>query len=118
MGKSRTTTSRGTSSQHREEKNASSRENIANLDVTETVEIPFFDFLSNTSLSIRTVYGKNLSLKIKAGTKPGTKFKIKGEGRSIDGKTGDMYVIVEAKMPKMPLDPKVDRMIDAIRYEL
>lgn len=89
-----------------------------NLDVTETVEIPFLDFLFDTSVSVKTVYGKHLSLKVKAGTKPGTKFKIKEKGRTIDGKTGDMYVIVDAKMPKTPLDPKVEKLIEAIRYEV
>lgn len=50
-----------------------------NLDVTEIMEIPFLDFLFDTSISIKTVYGKHLTLKIKAGTKPGTKFKISGK---------------------------------------
>lgn len=86
--------------------------------MTETIEIPFLDFLFDTTLSIRTVYGKNLSLKVKAGTKPGTKFKIREKGRSMDGETGDMFVIVNAKMPKTPLDPKVEKMIEAIRYEI
>ncbi len=48
-----------------------------NLDVTETIEIPFFDFLFDTTVSVKTVYGKHLSLKVKSGTKPGTKFKIR-----------------------------------------
>lgn len=82
------------------------------------MEIPFFDFLFDTSVSVKTVYGKNLSLKVKAGTKPGTKFKIKEKGRTSDGKTGDMYVIVNAKMPKTPLDPKVEKLVEAIRYEV
>lgn len=89
-----------------------------NLTVTETVEIPFFDFLFDTSISVRTVYGKNLTLKVKAGTKPGTRFKISGKWRTTGGKTGDMYVIVEAKMPKTPLDSTVEKMIEAIRYQV
>lgn len=36
-----------------------------NLNVTETMEIPFMDFLFDTSINIRTIYGKNLTLKIK-----------------------------------------------------
>jgi DnaJ-class molecular chaperone len=64
------------------------------------------------------VYGKVLTLKVKAGTKPGTKFKISGKWRSQDGKTGDMFVIVEAKMPKTPLEPNVQAMIEAIRYQI
>mgnify|MGYP002135567399 CR=1 FL=1 len=107
-----------TRSWRKDSRNEESKKEILNLDVTETMEIPFFDFLYDTSLSIKTVYGKVLSLKIKAGTKPGTKFKISGKGRSIDGKTGDMYVIVDAKMPKTPLDPTVEKMIEAIRYQV
>lgn len=91
---------------------------ILNLDVTETVLIPFFDFLYDTSISVKTVYGKVLTLKVKAGTKPGTRFKVSGKGRSQDGKTGDLFVIVDAKMPKMPLDPTVEKMIEAIRYQI
>ena len=91
---------------------------IVNLDVTETVQIPFFDFLYDTSISVKTVYGKVLTLKVKAGTKPGTRFKVSGKGRSQDGKTGDLFVIVDAKMPKTPLDPHVAQMIEAIRYQI
>jgi molecular chaperone DnaJ len=90
---------------------------IENLDVSETIEIPFLDFLYDTSVSVQTVYGKGLSLKVKAGTKPGTKFKISGKWRTSSGKTGDMYVTVEAKMPKQ-IDPQIMKMIDAIRYQL
>jgi DnaJ-class molecular chaperone len=90
---------------------------IPNVDVTEVVEIPFFDFLTDTSVDVRTVYGKHLTLKVKAGTKPGTKYKISGKGRTMDGKTGDMYVIVDAKMPKdIPVSLKP--MIEALRSHL
>jgi DnaJ-class molecular chaperone len=43
---------------------------VVNLDVTETITIPFFDFLYDTSISVQTVYGKILTLRVKAGTKP------------------------------------------------
>lgn len=56
--------------------NTSKKEESPSLNVTEQHEIPFFDFLFDTNLQIRTVYGENLTLKVKAGTKPGTKFKI------------------------------------------
>jgi DnaJ-class molecular chaperone len=106
------------STRSRESSYEEPKKEIPNLDVTETVEIPFLDFLQDNSVSVRTVYGKNLSLKVKAGTKPGTKYKISGKGRTIDGQTGDMYVIVDARMPTLPLDPQVERMIEAIRYQL
>ncbi len=93
------------------------KKEIPNLDVTETVEIPFLDFLYDTSINIRTVYGKNLSLKVKAGTKPGTKYKISGKWRIMDGKTWDMYVIVDAKMPR-DIPKNLMPMIDALRSQL
>lgn len=93
------------------------KKEIPNLDVTETVEIPFLDFLYDRSINIRTVYGKNLSLKVKAGTKPGTKYKISGKWRIMDGKTWDMYVIVDAKMPR-DIPKNLMPMIDALRSQL
>jgi len=32
------------------------KKEIPSVDVTETIEIPFFDFLYDTSISIKTVY--------------------------------------------------------------
>ncbi len=109
-------TARENTRQRKNEEKVTTQEE--NLDVTETVEIPFLDFLFEKSLDIRTVYGKHLTLKVKAGTKPGTKFKISGKWRTSGGKTGDMYVVVDAKMPKIPLDSHVEKMIEAIRYQL
>ena len=101
-------------SQYEEPKN---EEIQPNLDVTETVEIPFLDFLFDTSISVKTVYGKHLSLKVKAGTKPGTKYKISGKWRTSDGRTGDMYVIVDAQMPK-DIPTSLQPMVDALRSQL
>ena len=101
--------------QYRDE--PSREEIVPNLDVTETIEIPFFEFLYDTSVNIRTVYGKNLTLKVKAGTKPGTKYKISGKWRSMDGNIGDMYVIVDAKMPK-EIPENIRSMLEAIRYQI
>lgn len=91
---------------------------IEHLDVTKTLEIPFLDFLYGTTLDIETVYSRHLSLKVKPGTKPGTKYKISGKWRTTGGRTGDMFVIVDAKMPRLPLDPTVEKMLDAIRYQI
>lgn len=104
--------------QRQQPKQEEPKKEIPNLDVTETIEMPFFDFLYDTSISVKTVYGKILKLKVKAWTKPGTKFKISGEWRTMEWKTGDMFVIVDAKMPKNPLDPTVTKMIEAIRYQI
>lgn len=102
---------------NRAEKQTEPKPEKSNLDVIETIEIPFFDFLYDTTISVQTVYNKTLTLKVKAWTRPGTKFKISGKWRTIDGNTGDMYVIVDAKMPR-ELNEQVKKMIDAIRYQV
>ncbi len=103
--------------QRKEEVHEDTPKEIPMLDVTETIEIPFLDFLYDTQVDVRTVYGKHLTLKVKAGTKPGTKFKISGKWRTMDGKTGDMYVIVDAKMPK-EIPNSLKPMVDALRSQL
>ena len=70
------------------------------LDVIKTVEVPIFDLILGTKLDVETVYSKHLTLTIPLGTKSGTKFRIKTKGRQSGGETGDMYVLVEAKMPQ------------------
>lgn len=87
------------------------------LDVEVTKEVPILDFILGTKIDIETVYGKHLSLTIKPGTKPGTKFKLSGKGRSSDGQTGDMYIKAEAKMPKEVPDDVI-KVLEALKYRL
>ena len=84
----------------RQKKQTEHREESESIDVVETREIPFFDFILGTKIDIKTVYGKHLTITIKPNTKPGTKLKVAGKGRTINGKTGDLIVILEAKMPQ------------------
>ncbi|EKE28312.1 MAG: Chaperone protein DnaJ [uncultured bacterium (gcode 4)] len=87
------------------------------LDVEKIYEVPVFDLILWTKLNIETVYGENLKLKIPEWTKPWTKFKIKEKWRKSEWKTGDMYIIVEAKMPKnIPDDVKI--LLESIKYRL
>jgi len=84
------------------------------LDVIKTVEVPVFDLILGTKIDIETVYSKHLTLTVPLGTKSGTKFRIKEKGRQSGGKTGDMFVIVEAKMPKeIPED--IRKLLESIK---
>jgi DnaJ-class molecular chaperone len=87
------------------------------LDVISTVEVPVLDLVLGTKLPVTTVYNQALTLTVPAGTKPGTKFKIKGKGRSADGRTGDMYVVADAKMPK-DLPEDIRKLLESIKYRL
>ena len=87
------------------------------LDVTNTVIVPIFDLILGTKVDVETVYGKHLSLMVKEGTKPGTRFRIAGKGRKTGNRTGDMFVVVEAKMPKTIPDD-VRKLLESIKYRL
>ena len=67
------------------------------------VEIPIniAQAMLGTSVRVRTIDGKKVLLRIPAGTQPGRKFRIKGQGVQRNGGTrGDQYVQVKVTMPE------------------
>lgn len=88
-----------------------------NLDVEKIYEIPIFDLILWTKLDIQTVYNENLKLKIPECTKPWTKFKIKWKWRTNWGKTWDLYIISEAKMPKN-IPENVKKLLESIKFSI
>jgi curved DNA-binding protein len=65
-------------------------------------EIKLTDAILGARLSVPTLGGKELSLKIPAGTRPGTKMRLGGHGLpAMKGDArGDLYVIVSVAIPK------------------
>jgi curved DNA-binding protein len=65
--------------------------------------INVFDFLLGGVIIIETLDNKSLELKITQGTKPGTVFNIAGYGvpNLQTGKRGNLYVTVDADVPKI-----------------
>lgn len=65
-------------------------------------ELKLSEAILGTTVSVATIYDKQLSLKIPPGTKPGTKMRLSGHGLP-DMKTskkGDLYVRVQIKIPQ------------------
>jgi molecular chaperone DnaJ len=52
-----------------------------------------------TRLRVRTLDGKKVMLRIPAGTQPGRKFRIKGQGVEKNGRRGDQLVQVQVTVP-------------------
>ena len=52
-----------------------------------------------TRLKVRTLDGKHVVLKVPAGTQPGRKFRIKGQGIEKNGSRGDQIVEVAVQVP-------------------
>ena len=84
------------------------------LDFEKIYEVPVFDMILGCKIEVRGVYGQTAKLKIPAGTKSGTKFRVKEFGKSESSKKWNLIVKVEALMPKNISD--VDKqMLERIR---
>ncbi|UCE25670.1 MAG: DnaJ domain-containing protein [Candidatus Zixiibacteriota bacterium] len=68
-------------------------------DVYTSVTVSFIDAMKGTRTQVKTLT-KTVSLSIPAGTQPGTKMRLKGQGLAIGGKQGDLYVTVNVEIPK------------------
>ena len=106
-----------TRTSHREEPAPKTESEKPSLDVVKTIEIPIFDLILGTKLDVETVYSKYLTLTVPMGTKSGTKFRIKGKGRQSSWAVGDMYVIVEGKMPK-EIPENIRKLLESIKDQI
>ncbi len=80
------------------------------LDLVCTVPVNIAQATLGTRIRVRTVDGKRVVLKIPAGTQPGTRFRIKGQGVEKGGRRGDQYVRVDVTVPQQ-LDEKQETLM-------
>lgn len=64
-----------------------------------SVTISFIDAIKGTKVPVKTLT-KNIMLTIPAGTQPGTKMRLKGQGLTVGGKVGDQFVEIQVEIPK------------------
>lgn len=70
-------------------------------DIYTTRYIPFIVACLGGTVKVKTVYGKNISVKIPAGTQSGKTIRLKGMGVRLPGKAaGDQYVAIEIEVPR------------------
>jgi len=55
-----------------------------------------------TRLKVKTLDGKRVVLRIPAGTQPGKRFRVKGEGVAKADRKGDLIVTVQVTIPENP----------------
>ncbi|MEI6712053.1 MAG: DnaJ C-terminal domain-containing protein [bacterium] len=58
--------------------------------------------------------GSNFRVTVPACTRPGTRLKVTGKGKKSGRKVGDLYLKIEARMPKK-LTAEQERMIELWR---
>ncbi|HEY7637304.1 MAG TPA: J domain-containing protein [Gemmatimonadales bacterium] len=69
------------------------------LDIVCEVPINLAQAALGTRLRVRTLDGKKVVLRIPAGTQPGRKFRIRGQGLEKNGRKGDQLVAVQVTVP-------------------
>jgi molecular chaperone DnaJ len=69
------------------------------LDVHATIPINLAQAALGTKLKVRTLDGKQVVLKVPAGTQPGRTFRIKGQGIEKNGQRGDQLVEISVEVP-------------------
>ncbi|MEO7985771.1 MAG: J domain-containing protein [Gemmatimonadales bacterium] len=69
------------------------------LDILCEVTINVAQAALGSRLRVRTIDGKRVMLRIPAGTVPGRKFRIKGQGVEKNGRRGDQLVAVQVTIP-------------------
>jgi molecular chaperone DnaJ len=70
------------------------------LDVIAPVKINIAQATLGTKVSVKTLDGKKVSVKIPAGTTSGKRFRVPGMGIERDGRRGDLIVEVEVTVPE------------------
>ncbi len=70
------------------------------LDILCTVPINLAQATLGTKLKVRTLAGRHVVLKVPAGTQPGRRFRIRGQGIEKQGRKGDQLVEVALTVPE------------------
>ncbi len=70
------------------------------LDLHCEVPVNLAQALLGTRLRVRTLDGKKIVLRVPAGTQPGRKFRIKGQGLERAGRRGDQIVAIKVELPE------------------
>lgn len=79
-------------------------------DILTTVPINLAQATLGSKIRVGTVSGKKVVLRVPAGTQSGTRFRIKGQGISKGGRTGDQFVEVKVQIPETLSDEQQDQM--------
>jgi molecular chaperone DnaJ len=70
------------------------------LDLVATVPINVAQATLGSRITVRTLDGRKVALRIPPGTSSGRRFKVSGQGISKEGKVGDLLVEVAIKVPE------------------
>jgi molecular chaperone DnaJ len=70
------------------------------LDLIATVPINIAQATLGSKVSVKTLDGKKVAIRIPAGTSAGRRFKVTGQGIEKDGRKGDLLVEITIAVPE------------------
>lgn len=70
------------------------------LDIHAEIPVKLEQAVLGTTVQVKTIHGTRVKLRIPAGTQPGKKFRIRGQGLEKGGQKGDQIVTVKVKIPE------------------
>jgi molecular chaperone DnaJ len=70
------------------------------LDLITEIPISLSQAVLGTSVHVKTINGTKVKLKLPAGTQPGRRFRIRGQGLAKGGQQGDQIVVAKVKIPE------------------
>jgi molecular chaperone DnaJ len=73
-------------------------------DLTLPVPISYAEAILGADIEVPTLEGSKVRIRIKPGTQPGSKQRVKGRGIASGKKTGDLIVTVDVAVPRKPSD--------------
>jgi molecular chaperone DnaJ len=80
------------------------------LDVIATVPINIAQATLGSRISVKTLDGKRVAIRIPAGTASGRRFRVRGQGIDKDGQRGDLIIEVQISVPEK-LSEEQERMM-------
>ena len=80
------------------------------LDLIATVPINIAQATLGSKISVRTLDGKRVAIRIPHGTASGRRFRVRGQGVEKDGKRGDLIIEVQVTVPET-LSEEQERMM-------
>ncbi|PAP76275.1 DnaJ C-terminal domain-containing protein [Rubrivirga marina] len=70
-------------------------------DLVTTETVTAVEAMLGTSREVRTATGKTVRVRIRPGTQPGTRLRVRGQGVETAKAKGDLYVVVEVSVPTL-----------------
>jgi curved DNA-binding protein len=84
------------------------------LDLTLTVPVSPFEAMLGTQRSVTNAYGERIRITIPAGSQPGDRLRLKGQGVRSGDKRGDLYAELQVDVPR-DLTPEQKEAVEAAK---